>query len=164
VSTRRQRRDRRHARDRLLSTLGANLACGYGVHDSIPDPDHPGYTVCTRCGAIYPERPPVSDLSPTNAAEYALRFFRNQQQSGYGIEGVTMHFPCPWCAARDFQVVRVIDAHEAMTVPMTCAECGRSGRWAHIVDEPGRTVTEFVQTGGDDAPDWLVPAPRREDR
>jgi hypothetical protein len=94
VSTRRQRRDRRHARDRLLATLGANLACGYGVHDSEPDPEQPGYTVCTRCGAVYPERPPVPDLPPTNAAEYALRFYRKSSMPLYGD-------PQRWGAALD---------------------------------------------------------------
>jgi hypothetical protein len=42
----------------------------------------------------------------------------------------------------------------------TCSECGRSGRSLVQRDASGVRF-EFVQTGGDDPPEWLRPAPRR---
>lgn len=98
---------------------------------------------------------------PTTVDEYFERFHANQRITGSGMDGVTMHLPCAWCAAPDFCVWLVMDSEQAMQQETTCSECGRSGRTIFHVNEPGRQEFEFVQTGGPDAPEWLTPAPRR---
>lgn len=100
---------------------------------------------------------------PATVAEYNERFQTNQRVSGHGIDGVTMHIPCPWCAAPGFAEWLVIDSERAMQESTTCTECGRTGHTIFHVNEPGRKEFEFVQTDGPDAPDWLKPAPRRLD-
>jgi hypothetical protein len=104
---------------------------------------------------------------PTSLTEYTDRFEANSEVFGYGIEGVGQRLPCPFCAAPGWAEWLVIDLattdYEPMRRERTCAECGRSGRievW-HGLDS---VSSEFVQTGGPDAPEWLRPAPRRVDR
>ncbi len=98
---------------------------------------------------------------PTSMEEYVARFGRNQATTGYGIEGVTQHCPCPFCAAADWLVFRVLDTKEALRKGATCRECGRSARAHYRVDLPGHVEFEMVQTGGPDQPEWLQPKMRR---
>lgn len=92
---------------------------------------------------------------PTSLDEYHRRFKANTEVSGYGIEGVTQHIPCPFCAAKDWLVVRILDFqqdHEA-----TCGECGRTAKIT-LTRNGGSTMMSVAQTGGPDQPDWLQPA------
>jgi hypothetical protein len=96
---------------------------------------------------------------PATVEEYAERYHASWRVSGYGIEGVTNHFPCPFCAAPDWLVVRVID-FEQTTDPIECSECGRSAR--HVFDRgDGGVLMSVVQTDGPDPPEW-VPIPREQ--
>jgi hypothetical protein len=93
---------------------------------------------------------------PTSIDEYNKRFMANMEVSGQGIEGVTQHMPCPFCAAKDWLVVRVIDfgaEHEE-----TCDECGRTAKITFTDDGRSRTMST-VQTGGPDQPEWLPAMP-----
>lgn len=99
-------------------------------------------------------------IPPASMAEYIGRFKCNSKVTGYGIEGVTMHTPCPFCAARNFSVFRVIDTEEKIQCDRSCIECGRSARCI-IETKAGVQTLELVQTGGDDPPVWLEPKPRR---
>lgn len=106
---------------------------------------------------------------PTNKEEYLARFHENMRIEGYGFD-VSSVTPCPWCAAPGFMVLHPAwgvvagddrpNIDEQMETEQTCPECGRSGR--NIVTRTAGGVTaEFVQTGGEDAPEWLGPPPRR---
>lgn len=95
---------------------------------------------------------------PTNKAEYEERFALNNKLSGFGVD-TTMHMPCPFCAAPDFMVYRIIETHAALREGGTCVECHRGFRGDVTVTSHG-TSCEFVQTCGDDAPDY-IPAMRR---
>jgi hypothetical protein len=98
---------------------------------------------------------------PQNVDEYLGRFRANERCFGYGLD-VSMGMPCPFCAAPDFVVYRVVDVESAMNKGATCKECGRSARALFTHDGPS-TSFEIVQTGGDDPPDWLTPKMRRHE-
>lgn len=93
---------------------------------------------------------------PTSHAEYLARFFKNQRVSGQGIDGTTMHLPCPFCAAPDFMVSRVVETSEAIEKGGECKECGRSAKGI-VQRAPGSVSFALYQTGGPDQPEWLEP-------
>jgi bacterioferritin-associated ferredoxin len=92
--------------------------------------------------------------------EYVARFQASHKIEGYGIDGMTIHVPCPFCAAPDNLVHKIMDTHEAYAKGATCAECGRS--WMTIIHEHSAQGVRFevVQTGGDDPPSWFMPMRR----
>lgn len=95
--------------------------------------------------------------APQTKEEYELRYNAAWEVSGYGIESVTNHFPCPFCAAKDWHVVRLIDFGDT-TEPIPCEECGRSARFL-VARDRGAVHMGLVQTAGADPPSW-VPIPR----
>lgn len=97
---------------------------------------------------------------PTNHDEYLQRFSLNQRMSSFGLN-TTMHMPCPFCAAPDFLVYRVVEVQEAMGKGAVCKECGRGAK-AVFIGHKGGISFEIVQTSGPDQPDWLEPKMRRE--
>lgn len=97
---------------------------------------------------------------PTTREEYEARYLENYQVTGYGVEGVTNHFPCPFCAAPDWYVVRVVDFGEP-TDPIDCKACGRAARF-WVNREGGTTTMGMFQTAGDDPPTWVL-VPREPD-
>lgn len=100
----------------------------------------------------------VSD--PASADEYLRLFHERLRTSGFGFE-VTQHSPCPFCAAADWMVCRILDVEDRMRGgAITCSECGRTGRF--LVERTAAGLQfEFVQTGGPDPAPWLEPKPRR---
>jgi hypothetical protein len=94
--------------------------------------------------------------SPINMMQYLTRFKKNERISGFGIEKATVHMPCPFCAATDFLVYRIIDVHEALAKGATCKECKRS-LGADQVGREGCVTVSFYQSGGPDQPEWLEP-------
>jgi hypothetical protein len=98
---------------------------------------------------------------PKTKEEYLERFHANERVSGHGIAEVRIHAPCPFCAAPDWSEWLIIECEQAMQKVTTCKECGRSGKFVFSVNTPGNKQFEFVQTGGDDPPEWLQPPPRR---
>lgn len=106
---------------------------------------------------------------PGNREEYEALFAANTKIDGYFTE-TSMQIPCPWCAHPGFQTLSPFQGmvsdderpgiDDQLALVHTCANCGRSGRNIIIRTEQGVDV-EFVQTGGDDPPSWLVPSPRR---
>jgi predicted RNA-binding Zn-ribbon protein involved in translation (DUF1610 family) len=103
---------------------------------------------------------------PASKEEYEQLYLENYQVTGRGIEGVTNHFPCPFCAAPDWHVVRVIDFGESAG-PFHCEACGRAARivvtrdGAIALAGAGVTAMTIRQTAGPDAPEW-VPIRRDE--
>lgn len=94
-------------------------------------------------------------MQPSNKEEFLQRFNENQKLSGFGLE-TTMHVPCPFCAAPDFMVYKIIDSAAAMARGGTCNVCDRSMK-AIFDRKPGVTSFTIVQTGGPDQPEWLEP-------
>jgi len=100
---------------------------------------------------------------PKNRYEYLARFAANQKITGFGSE-VKTHFPCPFCAAPDWMIHPITDGLAGYPVIRAihhCGECGRSAR-VNLQNDGAGISFEFVQTGGDDQPDWLQPQMRRD--
>lgn len=101
---------------------------------------------------------------PTSPAEYLARTKANTKYSGVGL-ATMMHVPCPFCGAAEFVVCAVIGgAERAFEKGATCRECNRGCRAIFTRSAPGSLGFEFVQTGGDEPPDWLTPKMRRVDQ
>ena len=99
--------------------------------------------------------------APTNTTEYLRRFFLSQKIEGYGLD-TTIHMPCPFCAAPDWLVHKLICTHEALESGATCKECERSAKAVFTETKAsGVTAFEMVQTAGPDQPEWLQPKMRR---
>jgi transcription elongation factor Elf1 len=90
---------------------------------------------------------------------YSRLYTERSQPSGYGLE-VKQHFACPFCAHPDFWVAPLMDVPSVLTQEATCEHCGRSAKTL-FENVMGGQHFELVQTGGDDPPEWLVPAPKR---
>jgi hypothetical protein len=97
---------------------------------------------------------------PKSMQEYTERFHANQKITGYGID-TTMHMPCPFCAAPEWMVYRIIDSETAMVEGAVCSECNRGAAMEFQVNTPSNKQFEVVQTAGEPQPDWLQPMMRR---
>lgn len=97
---------------------------------------------------------------PNSQEELEQRFAANQKISGHGLD-TTMHLPCPFCAAPDFIVYKILDSEDALVNGAKCGECGRGAAIEFSVNTPSNKQFELVQTEGDDQPDWLTPKIRR---
>lgn len=98
---------------------------------------------------------------PDVMSSHNEKFLANHRVSGFGAMVVT-HVPCPFCAAPNFMNLPIVSVEEEMAKEHTCSGCGRSGK-ALLSRSSGGVAFEFVQTGGEDAPLWMQPAPRRVD-
>jgi len=98
---------------------------------------------------------------PTSQQEYEQTFNANQRLSGSGLD-TTVHLPCPFCAAPDFMIYKIIEADTAMADGATCVQCSRSAALELSVNTPSNKQFEIVQTGGPDQPSWLQPQMRRK--
>lgn len=95
---------------------------------------------------------------PTSYEEYVERFHAGEKITGFGLE-VTVHMPCPFCAAPDWLVYRVLNVEKAIAEGKTCTECGRTAKTL-VRHGEGSVGFEIVQTGGPDQPEWLTPKMR----
>lgn len=99
------------------------------------------------------------EAGPASAEEYNARYLTSHRISGAGFD-VTSHMPCPFCAAPDFIVHRVMETEAAIERGAICKACARGTR--AIVDRSAAGVRfEFVQTAGPDQPEWFTPKLRR---
>lgn len=106
---------------------------------------------------------------PATLEEYNAKFMQGSEVTGYGMD-VTQHLPCPFCAHPGFKelqpVAGIVDDRPNIDAQMeaeaTCENCGRSGR-AVVTRDASGVSAEFVQTGGDDPPEYLPPMRRVED-
>ncbi len=92
---------------------------------------------------------------PKSMAEYLTRFQQAERVSGYGLD-TTIHVPCPFCAAPDWMVYKIMEVEIAGETGATCKECKRSARMP-VRTERGAKIIQLVQTGGPKQPDWLEP-------
>lgn len=96
---------------------------------------------------------------PTNQTEFNAKAVKNSVTSGYGAD-VAQHFACPGCAEPDWKVCKILTIEDDIVQDSVCKHCGRS--FKVLLDKnAGQTTFEFVQTGGDDLPDWHNPKYRR---
>ncbi len=97
--------------------------------------------------------------NPQNYLDYKARHAKNVKITGTGLN-TTMSEPCPFCAAPDFWVYRVIDVVQVITQEHVCEHCARGAR---VIVTRTPTSVHFVveQTQGPDQPDWLIPKLRR---
>jgi len=84
--------------------------------------------------------------SPATKSEYLDRFAKNQRLEGYGLD-TTTYMPCPFCAAADFMVPKLLETEAVLMNGATCRECGRSAK-AVFTRGGGGASFEIVQTGG----------------
>lgn len=103
--------------------------------------------------------------APRTREEYEIRFNANTYADGEGME-LSLHVPCPFCAAPDFVVGKLLELEMLVKLEQVCQECGRGVRLQlkDIVLRGGqRGVSyEFLQTQGDDPPPWVPPMRRLE--
>lgn len=97
----------------------------------------------------------VKDTDPPDLHEYNSLYMANHRITGFGIEGVTQHFPCPFCADPDWLVVKIMDFGTS-TDPVKCSHCSRTAR-IEATEENGGKRIEIVQTAGDDPAPYLPP-------
>jgi hypothetical protein len=100
-------------------------------------------------------------VGPKSKAEYEAAFHANERVTGYGIN-VTIHMPCPFCAAPEFIVYRVLEVVDALAKGAVCTACNRGMKGITVIRDAG-TSTEFVQTCGDPPPPWVVAMRRTEE-
>jgi hypothetical protein len=93
--------------------------------------------------------------------EYEKRFKDNYRVEGFGFDGMTIHSPCPFCAAPDFHVYKLDTMMSVTSKETVCAECKRGFRIEYA--EHGNTTTgRLLQTCGDPAPPYIPIARPRE--
>jgi hypothetical protein len=101
---------------------------------------------------------PMSYEQPTSAEEYRKKFDDNQHMSGQFLE-TTMHMPCPFCAAPEFWVFKILEIERVLGADMKCNECHRGAR-ALFKRDRGGVSFEIVQVSGSAQPEWLEPKMR----
>ncbi len=99
-------------------------------------------------------------MEPRDREEWEHLFHENQRISGTGLN-TTMHMPCPFCAAKDFAVYKIIDTEDALIEGAVCNACNRGAAIEFSVNMPSNKQFEMVQISGPDQPSWLVPKMRR---
>ena len=80
-------------------------------------------------------------------------FPESQKISGYGMD-VTVHMPCPFCAAPEWMIFKILEQEEVSSKEHVCKECTRGARMIYTHDGPS-TSFEVVQTQGPDSPDFV---------
>lgn len=97
---------------------------------------------------------------PNSVSEYNRRFALNHKIDGFGLIGVEQHYPCPFCAAPDFIVSKILETEIKLAEGATCRECKRGAK-ALFDRSLGGVRFEIVQTEGPEQPAWLEPKMRR---
>lgn len=90
---------------------------------------------------------------PTKEA-FEKRYHESAHMEGVGIMGLTMHVPCPFCAAPDWMVHTVRGTQAAYHQGAFCSECQR-GAHAELDYEAGYTSIRWVQDCGRDPAPWV---------
>jgi len=92
---------------------------------------------------------------PVDPVEYLALYNANVRFFGLGYM-TSMSVPCPFCAAPDFMIYKVLEVQKKMEEGATCGCCRRSAR-AVFSDTPTGKRFEIFQTAGPAAPEWLQP-------
>lgn len=108
----------------------------------------------------------MSESDPKSMDELTERMNNNMLTSGFGIENIMQHTPCPFCGMGHWNCFKLLDLamdSSVMEKENTCKSCGRSGK-VILTEEGNTTYIELVQTGGEDQSKWLTPKYRRIDK
>jgi hypothetical protein len=97
----------------------------------------------------------MTDLASLDA--YELRFKENCRVTGYQEDSV-VHFPCPFCAARDWWVTPAVEIGLHRMEPHYCVGCDRAS-YLVFPDEDGRRTAVLVQSSGPAPPEWMPVIP-----
>jgi hypothetical protein len=100
-------------------------------------------------------------MNPMPVDDWIAVFNDDVKVAGVAAFGITLHVPCPVCAAPDLVVSRMPDAADALAAGASCAVCDRSFAAELTRSVNASRLIEVVQTGGDDAPAELDPPIRR---
>lgn len=96
----------------------------------------------------------------TKIDEFNKKWHDNYKVEGFGIEGMTVSFPCPFCAEPGFAQYKLMDMEKVMSKGNVCEYCKRGMKAVFVATEHGVQI-EQVQTCGPDLPDWYYPKMRR---
>jgi hypothetical protein len=86
--------------------------------------------------------------------EYEKRYSESYRVEGFGIDGMTVHSPCPFCAAPDFHVYTLLEMQAVTSKETICKECGR-GFCMTYTQDGDTTTARLLQTCGDDPPPYI---------
>lgn len=100
------------------------------------------------------------EKTPGSIDDLNERIKRNQRITGFGIQGTKIWLACPFCGAPDFMCYTLPTMERVMDAGAKCPECKRGMRTI-LQRDAGGTRMEFVQTDGDDLPNWYQPKMRR---
>lgn len=96
----------------------------------------------------------ITPYDPPDLDAYNAKYVMHYRTEGYGFDGVTVRFPCPFCAEPDYMAGLLIGFEEWAQEEHTCSFCGRSGR-IEITIRGSSTTARPIQTGGPPAPAYL---------
>jgi hypothetical protein len=97
---------------------------------------------------------------PQDIHEYHVRFKANERIFGRGFD-TSVATPCPFCAAADFMVYKILEVKEVISQEHVCKSCHRGSKALLTDSLHGNIHFEFVQTTGPEQPAWLTPKMRR---
>lgn len=97
---------------------------------------------------------------PESLTDYLKRFAQNEGAESTGVETKSL-MPCPFCAAANWAVFRVLEVKQELAKERGCSECGRTAKALFQESGAGGIAFEMVQVGGPEQPDWLEPKMRR---
>ena len=90
---------------------------------------------------------------PRTLDEFNARAAQSMRMEGTGLETAQVYC-CPFCAAPDWAIIKVIETDTELPKERGCSECGRTGKF--IIHSDGANVSiDFVQVGGPPPPDYL---------
>jgi hypothetical protein len=93
---------------------------------------------------------------PKTREEYDTAYRANTKVSGFGL-GTSVHYPCPFCAAPDWVVTRILDMEQTFQRPHACSTCSRAARLVIKRPAPADAITfHLVQTAGPDPAPYLA--------
>lgn len=100
---------------------------------------------------------------PPDVEAYNDKYTVNYRTEGYGLEGLRIRFPCPFCAEPDYMAGLLIGFEDWAADEHTCAYCRRRGRLVFTRSGAGVTA-KGIQTGGDDPPEYVIHYTREASR
>ena len=65
-------------------------------------------------------------FDPPTFDEFNLKYKNNYRMEGYGINGLVIHNPCPFCAEPDAFTNQIFDSLQALEEHHTCEKCLRT--------------------------------------
>jgi len=105
----------------------------------------------------------TTQYDPSDLDAYNEKWKANYKLTGFGIDGMRYHYPCPFCAEPDYLTCGLVDMPERMREETVCEKCGRGSKMIDV-DTPERRIfgyrmfgihVKLVRTQGDWTPSYL---------